>query len=173
MNKEYKIVDNYLFFLTGWLSQWYKSEFNEFGQRFVNCEQYMMYSKARLFNDAEVAAEILIAKNPAEHKQLGRMVRNFNQELWNKYKFDIVYRGNYLKFSQNEELGNLLKATGNYELVEANKEDMIWGIGMYDDDPNLMKKELWGENLLGKALMNVRQDINCQCNLERKEKNDR
>ena len=87
------------------------------------------------------------------------MVRNFNQELWNKYKFDIVYRGNYLKFSQNEELGNLLKATGNYELVEANKEDMIWGIGMYDDDPNLMKKELWGENLLGKALMNVRQDI--------------
>ena len=65
MNKEYKIVDNYLFFLTGWLSQWYKSEFNEFGQRFVNCEQYMMYSKARLFNDAEVAAEILIAKNPA------------------------------------------------------------------------------------------------------------
>ena len=64
-----------------------------------------------------------------------------------------------MKKKQNKELGNLLKATGKYELVEANKEDKIWGIGMYDDDPNLMQKEFWGENLLGKVLMKVRQDI--------------
>lgn len=34
---------------------------------------------------------------------------------------------------------------------------------MYEDDPNLMKTELWGENLLGKALMEVRENIDDLC----------
>lgn len=159
MKNDYTIINNYLFFLTGWISQWYKSDFVEMGVRYKCCEQYMMHKKALLFNDAEIATEILLAKNPSTHKELGRMVRNFNQGLWDKYKFEIVYRGNFLKFTQNKELANKLKDTGDSILVEANGEDKIWGIGMYENDPNLMKTELWGENLLGKALMEVRQDI--------------
>lgn len=104
MKTKYKVIDNYLFFLTGWLSQWHHSEFNELGIRYTCCEQYMMHKKALLFNDIEVATEILLAKNPSTHRHLGRMVRNFNQELWDKYKFSIVYRGNLLKFAQNKEL---------------------------------------------------------------------
>lgn len=159
LHREDKIIDKYIFFLKGPLSQWYKSNFIENGILFNCCEQYMMYYKALLFEDLETAKKILDAKKPSEQKGLGRLVKNFNEEKWNKSKEYIVYRGNYLKFTQNEELKQMLKATGTFILVEANKEDKIWGIGMYNDDPNILKEELWGQNLLGKALMKVRDEL--------------
>lgn len=158
-NNNYKIVDNYLFFLTGWLSQWYKSTMTDGNQVYNCCEQYMMYHKACLFMDFETAKKILEAKNPSEQKELGRKVKNFKENIWNDFKSNVVFQGNYLKFSQNEELKNKLIATEPYILVEANKYDRIWGIGKFADEPTLMNTEEWGENLLGKALMKVRQDI--------------
>jgi ribA/ribD-fused uncharacterized protein len=44
-------------------------------------------------------------------------------------------------------------------IVEANKHDPIWGIGMFSDDRNLLRTELWGQNLLGKAIMKVREEL--------------
>jgi ribA/ribD-fused uncharacterized protein len=44
-------------------------------------------------------------------------------------------------------------------IVEANKYDPIWGIGMFSDDRNLLRTELWGQNLLGKAIMKVREEL--------------
>ena len=159
LHLEDKIIDKYIFFLKGPLSQWYLSNFVENGILFNCCEQYMMYYKAVLFEDLEIADKILKAKTPSEQKRLGRLVKNFNEEKWNRYKEHVVYRGNYLKFSQNEDLKQTLKATGIFILVEANGKDNIWGIGMYNDDPNILKEELWGQNLLGKALMKVREQL--------------
>lgn len=159
LHPEDKIIGKYIFFLKGPLSQWYQSNFVENGILFKCCEQYMMYYKAILFEDLQIAKKILEAKKPSEQKSLGRLVKNFNEEKWNQYKEHVVYRGNYLKFTQNEELKQMLKATGTFILVEANKHDRIWGIGMYNDDSNILKEELWGQNLLGKALMRVREQL--------------
>ena len=159
LHKEDKIIGKYIFFLKGPLSQWYQSDFVENNIIFKCCEQYMMYYKALLFKDFETAEKILNSTKPSEHKGLGRLVKNFNEEIWNNHKENIVYKGNYCKFTQNEDLKNLLKGTGDFILVEANKYDHIWGIGMYNDDPNILKEELWGQNLLGKTLMKVREQL--------------
>lgn len=154
-----RIDDKYVFFLKGPLSQWWKSNMIEFNIKYNCCEQYMMYQKALLFNDIISANKIIISSDPSEQKNIGRKVKNFNDILWNEYKSSIVEQGNYLKFSQNNEMKEILLATGDKILVEANGCDRIWGIGMFDDDPNLLNTELWGENLLGKALMKVREKI--------------
>ncbi len=61
-----------------------------------------------------------------------------------------------LKFSQNQELKTLLLSTGDSILVEASSYDKIWRIGLNEYDAKKTKIEDWpGENLLGKALMEV------------------
>jgi ribA/ribD-fused uncharacterized protein len=48
--------------------------------------------------------------------------------------------------------------TGDRELVEASPEDRIWGIGFTEKDAK-ENGERWGQNLLGKALVEVRRRI--------------
>lgn len=151
-----RLSKNYLFFLNGPLCQWWKSKFIENDIEFNCCEQYMMYHKAMLFNDKETANKILNTKEPREQKKLGREVKNFDEHIWDVAKEKIVKNGNYLKFSQNEDLKEYLCDTYPYELVEANKYDRVWGIGMFAHDPNILDTSKWGQNLLGKTLMKVR-----------------
>ena len=90
----------------------------EDGVRYNCCEQYMMAQKALLFNDHKTYDMIMRDGNPANMKKYGRMVRNFNDAVWNENKFDIVKRGNYLKFSQNSELKEMLLDTDDNTLGE-------------------------------------------------------
>ena len=53
--------------------------------------------------------------HPRELRSLGRKIPNFSDEMWEENRFTIVVEGNYLKFSQNEELRIKLLATGNRE----------------------------------------------------------
>ena len=65
---------------------------------------------------------------------------------------------NYLKFSQNEIFKQKLLETGNRILVEASPVDKIWGVGLDENDENILDESKWkGQNLLGKALMEVRK----------------
>jgi len=123
-------------------------------------EQYMMAEKARIFGDEEILEEILKNKNPKQIKALGRKVRNFDEEVWKKKRYSIILNGNYAKFIQNKELRRFLVETKNRVLVEASPYDKIWGIGMAADDENVENPLQWkGQNLLGFALMEVREEI--------------
>ena len=55
----------------GYLSNWYRSDFEKDGIRFSSMEQYMMYQKARCFRDEKVAAEILKTDDVGRIKHLG------------------------------------------------------------------------------------------------------
>lgn len=93
-------------------------------------------------------------------KTLGRKVRNFDEVVWNEVKYSIVLNGNYLKSTQNPELREYLLATGDRVLAEASPYDGIWGIKMGKSDENAFNPLKWrGENLLGFALMEVRDEI--------------
>jgi ribA/ribD-fused uncharacterized protein len=122
----------------------------------------MMYHKAILFDDPDVAQEILEnGDDPKVVKALGRKVKGFNQEIWDERKFDIVIDANRAKFGQNDELRELLLQTEGRELIEASPLDRIWGIGF--SKANALKtqnQKRWGRNLLGKALMQVREEFN-------------
>lgn len=159
LTKHCRIVNNYVFFLKGPFSQWWQAPMQENGISFNCCEQYMMYHKAVLFHDEVTARKILASQEPYEQKRLGRVVRNFDEHVWNQHKEKIVLQGNLLKFSQNEDLLQYLQSTGERIIVEANKYDRIWGIGMFADDKDLLRTEKWGQNLLGKAIMMVRNEL--------------
>ena len=93
-------------------------------------------------------------------KALGRKVEGFEQSVWDKYKYSIVLNGNYAKFIQNQDQLDFLLSTGDKVLVEASPYDTIWGIGMQETDPQVHNPFLWkGENLLGFALMEVRNEL--------------
>ncbi|MEO7310173.1 MAG: NADAR family protein [Chitinophagaceae bacterium] len=142
-------------------SQWWVAPFIEDGIEYKTAEHWMMAEKARLFGDAVIAEKILLSKTPAEAKNLGREIQHFDAATWNAKKFEIVLRGNFHKFSQHGDLKQFLINTGNKILVEASPVDAIWGIGMAAEDPNATNPSLWkGENLLGFALMEVRDGIN-------------
>jgi ribA/ribD-fused uncharacterized protein len=149
--------DNYLFFWDGIYSQWYPSDFYDFSGRHYNCaEQYMMASKAATFNDLEMFERIMKSNHPAEQKALGREVKHFNVVEWENVAIDIVTFGNYLKFTQNKDLYEALESTGNKEIIEASPEDRIWGIGLAEDDPDILDRNKWGKNWLGICIMRTR-----------------
>lgn len=144
-------------------SQWWESSFEVNGVTYKTAEHWMMAKKAELFEDAEMATRIIEAKSPAEAKDLGRQVSNFNGDIWSQKCYEIVVEGNFHKFSQNEELKAFLIATKNSLLVEASPVDKIWGIGLAGDSKNAENPLLWnGLNLLGFALMEVRDELNEQ-----------
>lgn len=154
-------TDNSVFFWSGMYSQWFESPFEAEGQKFNCTEQYMMYKKAMLFGDEDVANAIMRTRNPSDQKSLGRQVRNFNSEVWNQHAIDIVSEGNYQKFKQNPELSKILLGEHlNKEIVEASPKDKIWGIGLHYSDEACDDKSKWqGTNWLGISIMNARERL--------------
>jgi predicted NAD-dependent protein-ADP-ribosyltransferase YbiA (DUF1768 family) len=68
---------------TGYLSQWYWSPFRDAdGTAYTTAEMYMMVQKARLFDDAETAAQMVATTEPRKHKGLGRAVKGFDARVW-------------------------------------------------------------------------------------------
>ena len=144
----------------GYLSNWYPSSFTVDSVAFSSMEQFMMYRKAICFGDEAVAAQILSTSDVAKIKSLGRQVSNYDESMWNGIRQIVVYEGLLAKFSQNEELKAKLKATGNAVLAECAVKDRIWGIGLSMKDPDRLNKAKWnGQNLLGYALMMVRERL--------------
>ena len=142
------------------LSQWYMCNFTVDGVNYSSAEQYMMAEKAKLMGDEKTRIKILKTSDPKEIKDLGKSVKNFDECLWHENKSKIVVKGNYHKFMDNSDLRDFLLSTGRKILVEASPYDIIWGVGMKEDDPNITNPYAWkGENLLGFALMQVREMI--------------
>lgn len=152
-----KTTDKYIFFWGNIYSQWYRSIFTVDGVQYQCAEQYMMAEKARTFGDEENLQKILSVDDPRKQKQWGRAVKNYDDKVWSQIRFDAVVKGNYAKFSQNEDLKKQLLATGDKIIVEASPYDTIWGIGLGEDDKRCLDERQWrGQNLLGKAIMVVR-----------------
>lgn len=144
----------------GYMSNWYPAVFTVDSVSFSSMEQFMMYRKAICFSDSVVAAQILAIDDVAQIKALGRMVSNYDESHWNGVRQIVVYEGLLAKFSQNGDLKEKLKATGNALLAECAVKDRIWGIGLSMSDPDRCDKAKWkGQNLLGYTLMMVRERL--------------
>lgn len=119
-----------------------------------------MAGKARLFGDKDALERILEAPDPKSAKVIGREVRAFDDKVWKENARRLVTEGNVHKFGQNDELRKFLLSTGDAVLVEAAPRDQIWGIGLGQDNPKARDPSQWrGQNLLGFALMDVREKL--------------
>lgn len=145
----------------GFLSNWYKSSFtDENNVTFSSAEQYMMYRKAMLFGDEDIARKVMSLSSPAEIKALGRLVRGFDEKIWDENKYSIVKHGAELKFSQNAELMERLMSFGECVFAECSVSDRVWGIGLSMTSPQRFSVSRWrGENLLGRALTEVSGNV--------------
>ena len=101
---------------------------------------------------------------PRDAKKLGRQVSGFIEEDWEKERENAMMDTLRLKFSQSEEARYELLRLKYFDksFVEASPRDRIWGIGMSEDDPNLLDTSRWGLNLLGKCLDRIRQELQSQ-----------
>lgn len=153
-------MSKYHLFYGGPFSQWAKSPFIIDGTKFNTAEQWMMWNKALAFSDIDSAKAIQSTSDPREQKALGRKVKNFDDAIWMKVAYDLVVEGNRAKFDQNPKLADYLKATKGMIIVEASPYDRRWGIGLGETDPRALDEGQWlGENLLGKAIMDVRREM--------------
>lgn len=141
-------------------SQWFPAPFVVDGIEYPTAEHFMMVKKAELFGDSAIVEKMLSGTDPGKVKALGRQVSGFRDELWNQHRFEIVVQGNYAKFSQNAELKEFLLATKKRVLVEASPYDRVWGVGLDAGREEIQDPRQWrGENLLGFALMAVREQL--------------
>lgn len=144
----------------GYLSNWYLSKFHTMNEEFLSMEQFMMYQKAVYFHDNVIGRQILETQDVLKIKELGRQVSGYDNNFWNGIRQIVVYEGLMAKFSQNDELKGLLLETGNAILAECAVKDQIWGIGLSMKDEDRLDKTKWrGQNLLGYALMMVRERL--------------
>jgi len=170
-------VSNPVLFWGGIYSQWYRSPFEVDGVDYRTAEHFMMAGKARCFDDEAALEKILAERDPAKVKAIGRTIKGWDDDVWKRFRFQIVARGSYEKFLQNEDLREQLIETGDREIVEASPYDKIWGVGLGEDEARRWYEDAansnhnfvceggirhevqvsWpGLNLLGKALMAAR-----------------
>ena len=154
-------TSTHVYFLRGVFSNFTSTPGLQYkGNTFHTTEQAFMWAKANGFHDRETARKILAEKNPAKAKVLGREVKPFSHIYWDLNKEFLMYEVNLAKYSQFDDYKSVLLSTGEKQLVEVNGKDTIWGIGLYANDPRVLDEKQWrGQNLLGKVLMRVREEL--------------
>ena len=72
-----------------------------------------------------------------------------------------MYKVTFLQWpnSQDAFCKDFLKSTGQKSIGEANPNDRFFGIGMGLRDRDVWNKDKWASNLLGKTLMEIRQEL--------------
>jgi len=130
------------------------------GKEFNCTEQYFHYMKAVQFKDDDIASKILKSESPGGQKALGRKVKNYDQKVWDEVGPRAMKQGLKAKFAQNPDLKSALLKSAGTTLVEASPRDRKWGIGLGVHNPKAADRSAWrGRNLLGKLLMEVRDEL--------------
>jgi ribA/ribD-fused uncharacterized protein len=149
----------------GYMSNFFPSKFvDNDGNKFNCSEQYLMYSKAKTFepNNVLLLKKILNESNPTKIKAFGRSVQNYVENVWSQIRLQIMIQGLRFKFEQDIAIQALLISTENKILYEASKNDKIWGIGYSPEQAILINPNKYGTNLLGQALMVIREELKKQ-----------
>lgn len=143
----------------GFLSNWYMEDMVIDGRHFNCVEQYMMYQKALIFGDLEIAHKILETEDPKTMKALGRKVKGFDESVWDEKKYQVVLKGVSKKFECSSLLRSmLLECPRDAIFVECSPYDLVWGCGCSKTDRYWQFPNGWrGQNLLGKIISEVRQ----------------
>jgi len=118
---------------------------------------------AKSFNDKDNLQKIMIAESPNDvNYTLANVPGDIeaNETKWNDITKRLLYDVNIAKFNQYPELAARLLETKNATLGAYIPDDNLIGIGLSIDNIQAKNPVNWtGQNLLGKALMGIRQKI--------------
>lgn len=157
-------MEHYFFRETGsdgYLSNFFSTRFEKNGITFTSAEQAFMYEKCLRFDPKNhtMLDSILNEHNPKKVKALGRKVRNYNNDVWKEVRYQTMKEILRCKFAYNADIRQSLLKTEPKILYEASPYDRIWGIGYGKKDAMSTHPEKFGDNLLGKALMEIRSEL--------------
>jgi ribA/ribD-fused uncharacterized protein len=107
------------------------------------------YFQAQKYAGTPREEEIRQAEKPSEAARLGRDRKVKLRQDWESVKDNVMREVVYAKFTQHEELRELLLSTEDATLVEHTENDSYWGDG---GDGS-------GKNMLGKVLMETRERL--------------
>ena len=163
----YRVTDKYVFFYGSFLSNFARCKFywsfDGEEHEFFCTEQAFMWAKAKFFGDVDTAKKILdVIGDPMECKKLGRLVKNYDDEKWSEARYEVMRDVNFARFSQCSYHHNKIldPEFDGKTFVEASPIDGIWGIKMGIKDKGVLDERNWkGQNLLGKALTEVRERL--------------
>lgn len=110
------------------------------------------YFQAQKFAGTAHEEAIRRVASPAVAARMGRSRKRPLRPDWETVKDDIMLEAIRAKFMQHPALARLLLDTGNAPIVERTPRDRYWGDG---GDGS-------GQNMLGKLLMRVRDELRAQ-----------
>ncbi|QOW46644.1 NADAR family protein [Acinetobacter piscicola] len=107
------------------------------------------YFQAQKFADPQYQEKIRAERSPMIAARLGRDRKQKLRNDWESIKNNVMKKVLIAKFTQHEDLKNLLISTGEAKLIEHTENDAYWGDG----------GDGKGKNWLGLLLMQVRKEI--------------
>ncbi|WP_260490791.1 NADAR family protein [Listeria swaminathanii] len=121
-----------------YFSHCWMEEFSVSTQKYCCMEQFMIEQKVLETNSLE------------QIQALDKEIQPFDQDIWDKFKYAIALYGNWNKFNQKHILRDCLLSTGYSILIGTSSSD----------SPDMQNRLEWhGQNLLGLALMEVRDEL--------------
>ena len=147
----------------------YVSPFTLYGKTYTCVEQYYLEQKALFLGQTLMAALILQLDGPRAMKSLlkaseRRLKKNPSGRAllgqWCYQQVGVMERAVFEKFNQNPNLKEFLVGTLGQVIVEANRYDLFWGVGLSVSNPLIHNPTNWrGENEMGNTLMRVRDRL--------------
>ncbi len=131
----------------GCFSNFYVGPFEIDGSWWPTTEHYFAAMKTE--DDSEREA-IRKAATPLDAKRMGRVVTL--RPDWEDVKYEVMLDALRAKFGNHMNLKEVLLSTGDALIYEDSPYDKVWGTGQRGGVGT-------GQNLLGKALMQVRQEL--------------
>lgn len=107
------------------------------------------YFQAQKFEDKTYREKIANANSPMLAATLGRDRKQKLRRDWESVKDNVMRKAVLAKFSQHDDLTQLLLSTGDAKIVEHTDNDNYWGDGGNGK----------GKNKLGQILMSVRNEL--------------
>ena len=133
----------------GCFSNFSKHGFTRGGKAWKTSEHYFQAMK---FAGTPREEDIRLASKPMDAKNMGNDRARSDYPLrpdWDAVKDDIMRRAVRAKFEQNPDIRAVLLGTATEELIEDAHNDPYWGCGADGK----------GKNMLGKILMEVRDEL--------------
>ena len=130
-------------------------EFGCFSNFVGHAEQ--AFQSAKFAHRPDYAARILAEKNPAKAKRMGSRRGEVKLtpgqiKAWNARRVDVMRDVLKTKFAKGSDYAKVLMSTSNRDIVEKSWFDSFWGNGRNGK----------GKNMLGRLLMNRREELVCE-----------
>lgn len=114
-----------------------------------------LYQACRFPDNPEVQQLILDQHSPMTAKMVSKPHRDETREYWEEIQVEIMAWCLRVKLLHNwEKFGGVLAETGAKQIVEKSRRDRFWGAVPSPEDGMLH-----GVNMLGKLLMDLRQQV--------------